>query len=247
MIFGKFWRYIKAQLNKLGNYFRAKDPIAEMQYECDLATQQMKEGRRGLEQYRGLVERLTRQVNEGRKHYHDLAAKVQSYLASGDREIAGRFALELQRTDAQVRENEAQLKIHEEAYQNNLLKVKHASHIIKEVQDKIAHYDSTLKMSKTEAEIAKLAQSLNFDVTTDFGQVEQLVQEKIDHNRAQVRVAADLSSQGLEQIKRDEDIEKARAEEALKQFEQVGWVVEDERTVKWDKEQSEYLRKRLEG
>ena len=53
MIFGKIWRAIKAQFNKLANFFWTADPIAQMQYEYDLAVEQLKEGREGLEQYRG--------------------------------------------------------------------------------------------------------------------------------------------------------------------------------------------------
>ena len=42
MIFGKFWRAIKAQVNKLANFFWTADPIAQMQYEYDKAVEDMK-------------------------------------------------------------------------------------------------------------------------------------------------------------------------------------------------------------
>lgn len=219
MILGKLWRFFRAQANRLANYFRKIDPIAELQLECDLATEQMKQGREGLEQHRGLVERLRRQTGDGQRHIEDLSAKVQAYLTTGERETAGRFALELQGAQRQLQENEQQLDMLERAYNNNLLKVKHAGRKIDEVRNRIARYDAELKMSRTEAEIAKLASSLDFDVSTDFGQVEQLVQEKIDANRAVVRVAADLSGQGIEDVRRAEDVERARGEEALKLFE----------------------------
>ena len=35
-------------------------------------------------------------------------------------------------------------------------------------------------------------------MTTDFGQAEQILQDQIDKNRARVRVAADMSGEGLE-------------------------------------------------
>jgi hypothetical protein len=57
------------------------------------------------------------------------------------------------------------------------------------------------------------------DITTDFGQIEQVIQGKIDKNRAKVRVAADLSQEGIESIKAEERMEKAMAEDALVQFE----------------------------
>ncbi len=49
MIFSKIWAAIRAQFNKLANYFWEADPIAQMQYEYDMAVEELKEGRKGLE------------------------------------------------------------------------------------------------------------------------------------------------------------------------------------------------------
>jgi hypothetical protein len=45
------------------------------------------------------------------------------------------------------------------------------------------------------------------------------VQERIDKNRGKVRVAADLSTEGLASIEAEEQLEKSMAEDALSQFE----------------------------
>jgi hypothetical protein len=83
-------------------------------------------------------------------------------------------------------------------------------------------------MSRAEAEMAKLAQSFNFDVTTDFGQIEQVIQDKIGLNRAKARVAADLSGEGIVEIEREQAMESAMADQALKDFEvQMGLVTPD--------------------
>ena len=68
MILGKLWNAFAAQVNKLANFFWTSDPIAQLQYEYDKAVDQMKDGREGLEQYRALVERVARQVNNDRQH-----------------------------------------------------------------------------------------------------------------------------------------------------------------------------------
>ena len=68
MILHKFWAAFVAQLNKIANVFWEADPVAQMRYEYDQAVAQLKDGRGGLEQYRGLVERVTRQVNDNRSH-----------------------------------------------------------------------------------------------------------------------------------------------------------------------------------
>ena len=219
MIFGKIWSALRAQLNKLANLFWTADPIAQMQYEYDRAVEQLKEGRQGLEQYRALVDRVGRQVATGRARVQELEARTKALLQAGQREAAAECALQMQRAQKDLAENEGQLKMHEEAYNNNLTKVKHATHKLAQIREKIHKYDAELKMSRAEAEMAKLADSFNFNVSTDFGQIEQVIQDKIGLNRAKARVAADLSGEGLEQIKQEQTVEKAQAELALQQFE----------------------------
>ena len=51
-------------------------------------------------------------------------------------------------------------------------------------------------MSAAEAEIAKLSETFNVNLTTDFGEIESVIQQRIDQNRGKVRVAADLSQAG---------------------------------------------------
>lgn len=219
MIFGKFWRALKAQVNKLANFFWTADPIAQMQYEYDKAVEELGSGRTGLEQYRGLVERVNRQVARDKAHVASLEAKVKAYLQAGDRESAGKFALELKKAKDQLTEDQGQLEIHEGAYNNNVTKIKHAMKKLADVREKISRYDAELKMSRAEAEMAKLAESFDFNVTTDFGQIEQVIQDKIGLNRAKARVSADLSEEGIVDIQREQAMEANMAEDALKSFE----------------------------
>src|SRR5690349_2507956 len=123
MIFKKLFGALRAQLNKLANFFWEADPIAQMQYEYDMAVEQLKEGRQGLETYRGLVEKVTRQVRDNERHAEKLQAQAKAYLKSGDRETAAKFALELQKAKRELDENREQLKMHETAYDNNLKKI----------------------------------------------------------------------------------------------------------------------------
>ena len=219
MILGKFFGAIRAQLNKLANYFWEADPIAQMQYEYDRAVDELKEGRLGLEQYRGLVERVTRQVAANRSHAQKLEAETKAYLKAGDRATAAKFALELQKAKTDLAANEQQLQMHETAYGNNLRKIQHANSKLIELKQKIQQYDAELKMCAAEAEIAKLAESFDLNLTTDFGQIESVIQQKIDQNRGKVRVAADLSSKGIAEIDAEERMQTALAEEALTNFE----------------------------
>jgi len=201
VILHKFWSAFVAQINKVANLFWEADPVAQMRYEYDRAVEQLKEGRTGLEQYRGLVERVTRQVSANRSHVQKLEAETKAYLKAGDRATASKFALELQKAKEELAANDQQLTMHETAYGNSLKKIQHANEKLIELRERIQKYDAELKMSSAEAEIAKLSQ------------------QKIDQNRGKVRVAADLSEKGIAEIKAEERMRGELAEQALQNFE----------------------------
>ena len=106
VILHKFWSAFVAQINKVANLFWEADPVAQMRYEYDRAVEQLKEGRVGLEQYRGLVERVTRQVQANKAHVQKLEAQTKAYLKAGDRATAAKFALELQKAKGELATNE---------------------------------------------------------------------------------------------------------------------------------------------
>jgi phage shock protein A len=219
MIFGKFFSAFRAQINKIANIFFEADPIAVMQLEVDSATERLKEGRKGLEMYRGLVETVARQVVLGKSNAAQLEAQIKAHLKAGNRDVAGQLAVQLQKTQNELEANQKQLDMHETAYQNNLLKIQKANKDIIKVRDKIRQYDADLKMSAAEAEISKISESFDLNMTTDFGQIESVIQRQIDTNRGKARVAADMSSKGIEAIKADEAADKAMAEDLLTKYE----------------------------
>jgi phage shock protein A len=219
VILHKFWSSFVAQINKVANLFWEADPVAQMRYEYDKAVEQLKEGRGGLEQYRGLVERVTRQVQANKSHVQKLEAETKAYLKAGDRATASKFALELQKAKGELATNEGQLTMHETAYGNSLKKIQHANTKLIELREKITKYDAELKMSSAEAEIAKLSETFDVNLTTDFGEIENVIQQRIDQNRGKVRVAADLSSKGIAEIQAEERMQNVMAEQALTDFE----------------------------
>jgi len=219
MILGKFVTIVRAFFNSIANAMWEKNPIAIMQLEYDKSVEQLKEGRKGLELYRGLVERVARQVAAGKTQVDRLQAEIKAYLKAGERATAGKFALQLKKAETDLAANQEQLKMHEESYENNLKKIQFANKQLADVREKIQRYDADLKMTSAEAEIAQIAGDLNFDVTTDFGQIEQIIQRKIDTNRGKVRVAADMSSRGVAEIEVQERVEAQQAEDTLQQYE----------------------------
>ena len=219
MIFHKFVTVIRAFFNSIANALWERDPIAIMRLEYDRSVEQLQDGPRLEVGLHVGLQRVVRQTTMGKSQVDKLKADVKAYLKTGDRDTAGKFALQLQKAEADLVQNQEQLKMHEEAYENNLKKIQYANKQLAEVREKIERYNADLKMTAAEAEIARIAGDLNFDVTTDFGQIEQIIQQKIDTNRGKVRVAADLSSRGVADIKAKERMESQLAEDVLQQYE----------------------------
>src|SRR2546422_8764384 len=78
MIFGKFVTVIRAFFNSIANALWERDPIAIMRLEYDKSVEQLQEGRKGLELYRGLVERVARQVTMGKAQVERMQAEVKA-------------------------------------------------------------------------------------------------------------------------------------------------------------------------
>lgn len=237
---GKLFKALFAQLSKIVSIFYEADPIAIMKYEFERAKGELKEGKDGLVQYRALTEKFSRDVSVKETQKTNAEAKITAYLSIGDRTNAASMAAKLKEIIAELGVLQNQLKLHEASYENNVKKIQHAEKKLAQLKDRTAKYEAELKISGAEAKMAEMAATFDFNsLTTDIGDVESVIQSKIDKNRAKVRVSADLSSEGVDEIVHDEAVEAALAEQALKEFEagtgafsEEGWTEEHQAAVR---------------
>ncbi len=220
---GKIFTAISAFFNKIANALWEADPHAILQLEVDRATEQIQVARQGLERYRGLVERVSMQVAAEKQNVQRLEGQIRSHLQAGNREVAGQLAVQLQQVKTDLANNEQQLAMHSEAYNNNLLKLQQGQKDIATLRQKASRLKAELQMAKAEAEIARVAEAVSESAMPNFstkiGQATELMQEQIAKHRGEARVAADMSSRGVEDIKAQQAAEAAMGENLLRQFE----------------------------
>lgn len=209
-----------AQFNKAANAVWSADPIAQLQLEHDRAVEQLKESREGLVQYRTLVKKVERQVGNSENDVAALTARIKAHLKAGNRELAGELALNLQQAKARLADVKEQHELHEATYENNLKRIKQSTQRIRDLQQKIRKFDAEMKMVRVTAELSKLSESFDGGITSDIGQIEEMIQDEIDTNRARSLVAADMASEKAAEIESEELIQKAEAEDALAAFEE---------------------------
>ena len=224
MIIDKFVTGIRAIFNSLANALWARNPVAVLQLKIDEATAEILGARKGVEQYAGLVEGIKRQVAALTGQDAQLDAQIKAHLKAGNRERASQLVLQLQGVRAQLESKRKELTVHEEALNNNMLKLRTANEHIAELRQRGQQYAAELQMSRAEAEMAKVSEALQGNLignyTTGIGQAEELIKSEIDKNRGRAHVAAQMSSTGVEEIKAEEAAQRAMADDLLAQFEQ---------------------------
>jgi phage shock protein A len=217
---GRIFTAIFAQFGKLARGVWSADPVAVMQAEVDRSADEIRDATTGLEQYRGLVTRLQRQVATGEKEVERLTVRVKAFLAENNEIKAAEYAVLLKKAETDLIENRSQLQGYESAYQNNLRKIQFARQKIEQAKEKARKLDAELRLSKAEAETARLAEKFNVRTNSleGLGEIEEEIQRQIDTNRAKAQVMRDLSSGGLDQIAEEEAIQRQEAAEVLARF-----------------------------
>ena len=89
MIFGKIWRSIQAQFNKLANAIRGIDPIAEMQYEYDRSVIELRRAARGWPSIGRWSSGSPARSTTSASTSPCWRPRSRAYLKAGDRETAG--------------------------------------------------------------------------------------------------------------------------------------------------------------
>ena len=209
-----------AILNTFVSGLEDKYVIELAESQLQQATDRLREGRQGLTTYQALVLKVQQQVDDGGRRVARLTAEIKAHLRAGGEETAAQLALELSQVKGDLAANQDQLKLHQQAYENNLLKMKQALKDIERAKGDLEKRKAALKMERALAEVAEAAGALNtqFDVTTDFGRIMGKLDDQINQARARSKVASDLSGEGVEKIKARQEADKAMARELLEQF-----------------------------
>lgn len=206
-----------AQFGKLVGIVWSADPIAVYQAEVDKAAAEIGEATEGLEEYRGNVSSMERRVAKGEKDEATLLARIKVALNNNDENRASDYAVQLKQVQNELGNARESLATHKAAYENNLKKIKYARNTIEDRRRKAANLHAELRMSKADAELAKISDKFNINATSfdGLGEIEEEIHRKIDMNKGKAQVALDLSSEGLAEIEEQEAIQRAEAKDLL--------------------------------
>lgn len=214
------WQALCAQVGKASRFIWRADPIAIYQAEVDKAAEEVQQAGEELAQFRGIISRLEREVINDEKEVERLKQIVKGLLQDGDEKKATNYVLDLQRVQARLEKNKKTLSEKQVGYENNLKKVKYANQKIREKREKAESLQSDLRMSKADAEVAKLNQDFRVKTSAldSLDEIEEEIQRQIDSNVAKGQVIHDLGDDGLHDMAEEEKLQKQQANLMLEQF-----------------------------
>jgi phage shock protein A len=205
-----------------------QNPEALIEVETENLRKQISEYNKGLAAHAGLCERLMSQVKKQDKEIEELRAKTAAYLKTGNKKLAGQFALRLQAVTKDSVENRLQLEEAETTYKE-LLRARDVS--VKGAREKIEGLKrsvSDMKMKTAIADLNEMAAGMIGEIGGDgdtLNRLEQIVDEERDKAAGRARVARD--SLDVSEIAAIEAEQGAMEEMALADFAAAEGLVMD--------------------
>ncbi|HSP07587.1 MAG TPA: PspA/IM30 family protein [Acidobacteriota bacterium] len=167
----------------------------------------------------GITERLKIQIKSKTTRGQELERRIMANYKSGNSELAGSLARELQELKADLEHDTAELKDSESAYEANVRNAKLAQ---KEFEDKVRRIEQQLSQVKVKEAQAEAAAALNGvafkvgDMGDTLKTVEDVLGKRYEKAAGKARVATDMSS--LEGLQEKETERKALEQNALAEF-----------------------------
>ncbi len=206
-----------------------KNPEALLEVEKENLRKQISEFNNGLAAHAGLCERLMSQVKKEDQEIKELTAKTTAHLKTGNKKLAGQYALRLQKVKGEVEENRQQLKDAETTYKELL----NARDVAKRsVEEKIAALKkdiSDMKMDTAMADLNEMAAGMIGEIGGSgdtLNRLEEMVREEKDEAAGRARVAKDsIDTTELKEMEAEQD---AMEDMALADFAAEAGIVMDE-------------------
>lgn len=196
-----------------------RNPEALLENEKENLRRQISEFNKGLAAHAGLVEKLMSKAKKLDRQEKELRAKTAANLKAGNREAAGKLALQLQTVDREHDDVHAQMEEADTRYKE-LVKARDVS--VKTAKDRIEQLSRDLdemKSTKAMAELNEMASGMISDIGGSgdtLNRLEEMVEDERTKAAGRARVAKDqIDMSGINETAAEQD---ALAEMALADF-----------------------------
>lgn len=196
-----------------------QNPRALLEIEKENLRVQISKYNQGLAAHAAMCERLMTQVKKLTERERELRAKTTANLRAGNSQMAGEYALELQKVSTELTDSTAQLESAEKTYQD-LKKAREVTvATAKKKIDSLSYAISDMEIKRATAEMTEMASGMISEIGgagDTLNRLEEMVSEEREKAAGRARVAHD--SLNVDEFKMQESEQKALADQALADF-----------------------------
>jgi phage shock protein A len=218
-IFARIGRLFSGFLSLFVSGIEQRNPEALIEAARQEFRDRMAQYNLALAQMAGIAERLKNQIKSKSIKAQDLERRILANHRSGNLELAGSLARELQELKSDLTVDTQELAETEDAYQANLRQAKVAQ---KDFEDKIRKLDkqlSQVRIKEAQAEAASALGNVAFKVG-DLGDtmktVDEILAKRYEVSAGKARVAKDIVD--MDSLREKETERKALEQNALADF-----------------------------
>lgn len=218
-MFSRLGKLIKGFFSMFISGLETANPKALLEAEIASFQEAVGTYNKGLAQQAALVEKLRGQITRQKAELDKLKARIAALYQAGQKEEAGRLAMQAKSLATQLADNEGQFKQTDDMYRNMTRQrdvyIRDAQRRIDNIKQKL----SQAEIAESQAKLAEISSATSFNLAGTGATLERL-EESLDNRVAQAqgkaRVAADSISGGEWQMKAEE--EAAMEQAALREF-----------------------------
>lgn len=211
----RFIRAIKALFG--GAVSAIEDPKLILEQNIRELNEQVPKMNESIATVRANVTLLEREMAKYKKEYTDIVSKMKAAIKAGRDDIAANYAVRLETLKSHMSQTQGQLDTAKKAYEK-AIEVKKA--FMREKDRKIAEAKEALRAHERAKYQEKIANTMasfeTYGINDTHDEMVNKINEKTATMEAKMEIA--LDSVDTESLKIEEEAEKLRAEELVKQF-----------------------------
>ncbi len=218
-MFKRFMNVIKGFFAIFIKGFEERNPEALIEQKKEDLRNSVSKYNENLANAAAFIERLKRNIKKDQQKEQELSARIKAFMAAGNNQAAGQYAIQYKELKARMSENTQQLQLAEANYEK-LERSRDTA--IRTAEQQLMRYQNTLsetKMLEAQAELQEEAKKLtdSFNSSLNFDHLGEAIEARRDKALGKARVAGGLLEDNSNTLA-DQAVMNAEGDAALAEF-----------------------------
>ncbi len=206
-----------SKLNAFCSRIWNSDPIAIKNYKINEKSKEIAGAVNNAETSQKEIHSLERRIEKAEAESNRLQSLAEQYVKDGNDVKAAEKLTEKEDRDLELIENKQSLAQHKKMFDDNMSQINHSAGQINKLKNQARNQGMRLHFAEADANLSKMSKLIGKSVDfTDFDEVDEAIESKIDGLKSVREVASKLTSDSDEDRKMEEKAKQEQVQGKLK-------------------------------